>query len=318
MNFPVITEEQRLARLQIPEGPVRMVLDTDTYNEIDDQFAVIYSLLSGEKLQVEAFYAAPFYNEKSSGPSDGMHKSYEELVRIRELMKLPEHPPIYKGADMYMPGAGKPVMSEAAEDLIRRAQAATADDPLYVVAIGAITNVASAIIHEPSIIQNIVVVWLGGHALNWPHTREFNLKQDPHAARVILDCGAPLVLVPCMGVATHVTTTLSELRDYVRDTGPVGNYLYREFEETSADHKGHSRVIWDISTVAYLLDERYVESDVVRSPVLTEELVWSHDPARHSIRCVRYLYRDHIFKDLFTKLERFGKGYGYGKIGKMS
>ncbi|MBE0698068.1 MAG: nucleoside hydrolase, partial [Anaerolineaceae bacterium] len=40
-----------------------MVLDTDTYNEIDDQFAVVYALLSPEQLQVEALYAAPFTND---------------------------------------------------------------------------------------------------------------------------------------------------------------------------------------------------------------------------------------------------------------
>ncbi|GIQ69906.1 nucleoside hydrolase [Xylanibacillus composti] len=307
MNFPTITEEQRFARLQFPQGKVRMVLDTDTYNEIDDQFAVIYSLLSGEKLQVEAFYAAPFHNEKSSGPTDGMQRSYDELLRIRDLMKLPEHPPIYKGAERYMPGASEPVMSDAARDLIRRALDSSPEEPLYVVAIGAITNVASAIVQEPSIINNIVVVWLGGHALNWPDTREFNLKQDPHAARIILDSGVPLVLVPCMGVATHLTTTLSELRDYVKDTGPVGSYLYHSFEETAADHKGHSRVIWDISTIACLLDERYVESDFVHSPLLTEEITWGHDTTRHIIRCVRFLHRDRIFKDLFDKLEQFGK-----------
>ncbi len=51
-----------------------MVLDTDTFNEIDDQFAVIYALHSKERLQVEAFYAAPFHNELSSGPKDGMEK----------------------------------------------------------------------------------------------------------------------------------------------------------------------------------------------------------------------------------------------------
>ncbi len=310
MTYPTITEQQRFARLQYPKGKVRMILDTDTYNEIDDQFAVIYSLLAREKLQVEAFYAAPFFNEKSSGPADGMRRSYEELVRIRELMKLPEHPPIYYGAEAYMPGADEPVMSDAANDLIRRAHDSSPDDPLYVVAIGAITNVASAIVHDPSILENIVVVWLGGNSLQWPDTREFNLKQDPHAARILLDCGVPLVLVPCMGVATHLTTTLSELRDYVKDTGAIGRYLYETFEETSTDHKGHSRVIWDISTIAYLLDERFVESDLVHSPLLTDEITWDTDASRHTIRCVRYLHRDRIFKDLFGKLEQFGKQQG--------
>ncbi len=83
MLFPTIDRDVLLQRLEPPKGPVPMVLDTDTYNEIDDQFAVVYSLLS-EKMTVEAIYAAPFFNSRSSGPGDGMQKSYEEIVRLLE------------------------------------------------------------------------------------------------------------------------------------------------------------------------------------------------------------------------------------------
>ena len=60
-----------LARLSRPTGPVDVVLDTDTYNEIDDQFAVSYLICSAEKLHLQAIYAAPFFNEKSTGPANG-------------------------------------------------------------------------------------------------------------------------------------------------------------------------------------------------------------------------------------------------------
>ena len=73
------------------------------------------------------------------------------------------------------------------------------DQPLYVVAIGAITNVASALLMKPEIAEKIVLVWLGGHAWTWPDTREFNLIQDVAAARVVFGCGVPLVQLSCMG-----------------------------------------------------------------------------------------------------------------------
>ena len=95
-------------------------------------------------------------------------------------------------------------------DLVARGLGSPDDDPLYVVAIGAITNVASALLTEPALAGKIVVVWLGGHALTWPDTREFNLRQDVPAARVVLDCGVPLVLVPCMGVTSHLQTSVPE------------------------------------------------------------------------------------------------------------
>ena len=63
-----------LKRLEPPTDSIQMVLDTDTYNEIDDQFAVVYAMLS-EKISVQAIYAAPFHNSRSTGPGDGMEKA---------------------------------------------------------------------------------------------------------------------------------------------------------------------------------------------------------------------------------------------------
>ena len=54
-----MTKEQFLKNLLPPEGNVDVVLDTDTYNEVDDQFAIAYMLNSPE-LNPVAIYAAPF------------------------------------------------------------------------------------------------------------------------------------------------------------------------------------------------------------------------------------------------------------------
>ena len=45
MVFPELTNTERIERLQPPEGALRMVLDTDTYNEVDDQFALAFVTL---------------------------------------------------------------------------------------------------------------------------------------------------------------------------------------------------------------------------------------------------------------------------------
>ena len=57
MVFPMLTEARRLDRLTPPSGKVRMVLDTDAYNEVDDQFAVAHALLSPDQMAVEALDA---------------------------------------------------------------------------------------------------------------------------------------------------------------------------------------------------------------------------------------------------------------------
>src|SRR5690606_14880309 len=64
-----LSPEQRLARLAPVNQRVRVVLDTDTFNEVDDQFAVVHALLSPDTMNVEAIYAAPFKNALSTGPA---------------------------------------------------------------------------------------------------------------------------------------------------------------------------------------------------------------------------------------------------------
>ena len=80
-----MTNEQRIKNLAVPSGKVDVVLDTDAYNEIDDQFAFAYLLKSKEKANVTAIYAAPFHNTRSVGPLDGMEKSYDEILKLLEL-----------------------------------------------------------------------------------------------------------------------------------------------------------------------------------------------------------------------------------------
>jgi purine nucleosidase len=301
MPFPPIDETVRIKRLEPPTGPVHMVLDTDTYNEIDDQFAVAYSLLAPEKLKVEAFYAAPFFNKRSTGPEDGMEKSYEEILRVLERMGVSPEGLVFKGSRSYLPAKGQPVPSAAAEDLVRRALVPR-DEPLYVAAIGAITNVASAILMEPEIIRNIVVVWLGGQPLNWHTAREFNLQQDVPAVQTILDCGVPFVYIPCTNVAEHLTTTPAELAAHLAGHGPLADYLYQIVCDHSTDHFAWAKVIWDISTIAWLINSNWVPSVLTHAPLLTDQVTWSIDRSRHFIREAIHCNRNAIFRDLFRRV----------------
>lgn len=281
-------------------GPVRMVLDTDTYNEIDDQFAVVYALLSPEAMNVEAIYAAPFHNSRSSGPADGMEKSYTEILRLLELMGVPHEGLVLKGSNRFMEAPDRPVESAAAADLVARAK--HGEPPLYVAAIGAITNVASALLLDPAIAKRIVVVWLGGQGLHWRDTREFNLGQDLHAARYVLDCGVPLVRIPCYTAASHLLTTLPELERYVAGRGRIGDYLVDIFRSYTEDHFGYAKEIWDIATIAWLVNPDWVPTETVTSPILFDDMTWAFDASRHTIHNATYANRNAIFRDLFTKL----------------
>jgi inosine-uridine nucleoside N-ribohydrolase len=320
MNFPQISNSTRLERLQPSQGKVRTVIDTDTYNEIDDQFALVYALLSPEQLAVEALYAAPFFNSRASSPGNGMEKSYDEILTLLGRLNISGENFAYRGSNGFLADYENPYDNEAVRDLIDRAM--NSSEPLYVIAIGALTNIASAILIEPKIIEKIIVVWLGGNALHWPHTKEFNLSGDVLAARLVLDCGVPLILIPCQGVTTHLTSTVPEIDLYVQGKGAIGDYLAETFKGYSDDHFAWSKEIWDVVAIAYLLNADWIPSYIVSSPMITQEtagdvvnhkpddwrkheLRWSFDHSRHQIRCAYHVHRDPIFRDLFTKLDQW-------------
>lgn len=303
-EFPAVSESRRIEMLKPPGNkPVRMVLDTDTGNEIDDQFALVYALISPE-LNVQAVYAAPFTNSRSSGPADGMEKSYEEILRI--LSRLDKSPEgfAFKGSSHYLTDMKNPERSPAALDLVARASKSSPEDPLYVAAVGAITNVANAILIDPAIIRNIVVVWLGGNGHNWPHQREFNFRQDLNASRTIFDCGVPFVQLPCTPVVTHFATTVPEMERYIGGRGAIGDYLLKIFKEYRKDHFAWSKVLWDMTAVAWLINDKWLPSDLVHSPIVTDNCTFSFDQSRHLIRTVNFVQRDPIFGDFFTKLDK--------------
>ncbi|CAA9537091.1 MAG: Inosine-uridine preferring nucleoside hydrolase [uncultured Thermoleophilia bacterium] len=286
-------------RLEHPAGVLRVVVDTDTDNEIDDQFAVAYALLSPERLRVEALYAAPFHNERSVGPEDGMVRSYDELRRVVERVGGHDGP-VLRGSRRLLPDAVTPVESDAAHDLVERA--AAEDGPLYVVAIGAVTNVASALLLDPSIRERMVVVWLGGNPTTWHTAAEFNLAGDVAASRVLFDSGVPLVHVPCLNVAEHLRTSQAELDRFVRPCGAVGAFLAENFDAYVPDRFAATRPIWDLAPLAWLVDAAWVPTVVRSSPILTSELTWSIDPRRHPMREAIGVDRDRVFADLFRKL----------------
>lgn len=304
MNFPQIPESKRVERLEPPKHEVRIVLDTDTYNEVDDQFAIIHALLSPEKLAVEAIYAAPFFNSRSQGPADGMERSYAEILRLLDLMNwLPAEDFVLRGSTAYLDAERKPQENDAVRNLVERGLSATEEEPLYVAAIGAITNVASALLLEPQLVENVVVVWLGGHALHWPHTREFNLQQDVRAAQVIFDSGVPLIQIPCMGVTSHLHTTIPELDAHVAGRNELGDYLVETVKGYHDEHVGWSKQIWDIAATAFVINSSWTPSHLIHSPILTDQMTWSTDHGRHLIRYVHSIDRDEIFRDFFAKLE---------------
>lgn len=202
------------ARLEPPEGPVRLVIDTDTHNEIDDQFALTWALGSRDVLEIEAVPAAPYsfahhrepllraYDEimrgqddqaeevavvgsygrwarnlmaagtdprdlSFVGPDEGMELSYREIRTVFELLDADPTGLVHRGSRGYLPAPDTPLESDAARVIIDRAMSGD-ERPLYVAAMGALTNIASAMLIEPRIIERIVVVWTSSYPSHSP------------------------------------------------------------------------------------------------------------------------------------------------------
>lgn len=295
------------------DRPVPIVLDTDTFNEIDDQFAVIYALLAKDKVEVRGITAAPFFNENSSGPADGMERSYREIVKITRLLGMEGQVPVRRGAENFITPEGRPVDSEAAQLIISEAEAARGrGEKLFVCAIAAITNVASALLLRPDIAGDLVVVWLGGNERSEPEPREFNLQGDVQASRVIFESGCHFIQYPCFRVVSELVCHLDFLKEELKDCGEVGKYLIDIFTGHLRKHGNgdlsRGKVIWDIVTIAFFCVPEATKWRIAPRPHLGEDFVYTDDPANPKrMKIATKIDREMILRDLFGRIRRFCK-----------
>ena len=326
VTFPPLDLALRLARLQPPAGRVPVIIDTDTANEIDDQFALAWAALAPERIELLAVLAEPFsfgHRRAALGrelkdpapfnpPGVGMARSHAEALRILALLPGCAGIPVLRGSAGYLASADRPHDSEAARHLVACAMAQSDDAPLVVLALGCVTNIASALLMEPRLVQRLVVVWTSGWPSHAPHVNaSLNLEQDVHATRVLLDSGVPLVYLPGFHVGAQLRLSLPEVERWVKGQGAIGDALHHLFTHNPLwelqgidSFFAHSWVMWDLICVAWLLNADWVPSTVVPTPRLGNDLRWVHDPQRPLMREGHGVRRDAIFVDFLGRLAR--------------
>ena len=131
------------------------------------------------------------------------------------------------------------------------------------------------------------------------------MQQDKAAANVILDSGVPFVQYPCMGVVSQFTTTVPEMEHYLKGHNDISEYLLKIFKDYHVDHFAWSKVIWDMTAIAYLINSDWTPSQLVHAPRITSLNTYSFDNNRHLIRMAYHIHRDAIFKDFFNKIQSF-------------
>lgn len=301
-----MTEAERISKLEPPKGKISMVIDSDTACEVDDQFAISYAVRAAQagELILEAICAEEFSNPPIT-VEQGQELSYQEILRVLDLLEAPEYKKIvYRGAAGKM-GSGEPLDSPAARKIVELAMQPDRTEPLYVVGIGAATNIALALQMEPRIIEKIVVIWLGGNSIHWPHVVEFNACQDETATRYLLDSGVPLVMLPAYNAIAGLITSIPELEYYLYGKSKIGTYLVdivKSYRKKYDPNCAWSKVIWDVAGVAYLLHPEWFQTCLVHTPIMTTDRHWASDSRRPMMRVCEYVQRDYIFHDVFGKL----------------
>ena len=348
--------------LEPPRGPVRMLLDTDTANEIDDQFALAWALLSEDRIKVEGVTAEPYsfqhhrpellradaiingggprdkeevslvgqYRSWVEGlrglgkdpadlafvpPDEGMERSYAEILTVYEKLGQDPGNLVFRGSPGYLTSFDEPIRSHATDHIIERALA-PAELPLYLTAIGCITNIASAMLLAPEMIKNVVVVWTSAYPSNshLNNAPSLNLVQDKLASQLLFECGVAHVYLPGFHVGAQLKISLPEMQKWVRGKGAIGDYLYHLFTHNPIhEQRGttgiewRTWIVWDMINIAWLINPDWVPSDIRPSPRLGDDLYWQHHGERHPMREAHDVNRDAIFYDLYEKLDRAPK-----------
>ena len=296
-----MTLEQILADIR-SERRKKVILDTDTYNEIDDQYALTYCYLA-DSIDLLAVTAAPFHNEKSTGFEDGMVKSYNEIRRVLDMIDPDYTTPVYEGSRTTIEVSGGPVDSPAAHAIIDIVK--NSDEIVYVLAIGAISNVASALMMDPSIKENMAVIWLGGNQLDSDNLGEFNLVQDFTGGQILLNSGVPLLLCPAWFVTCVLTTNIELTRDLMGHS-KVCDYLAGITEQTwraAGENPGWVRTIWDIGAPAIIDNPDCAEIEIVPTPIFTDQRVYAFDSTRHKMLYLRSIDREKVYDSTWKILK---------------
>ena len=200
-----------MLRFDVKESKkLRVIIDTDTACEADDPFAIAYALMS-PKLIVKAIVAEHFARPGS------MEKSFEAARKVTQAMGSAV--PVLHGEEGPEGTGG---ISEGVETMIREARTEESR-PLFILCMGALTNVDRALREAPDIAQAVTIVTIGGHGyetspIPW---REFNFGNDVAAANRVLQSGAEVWQIPADVYGT-IRVGLAELQEQVMPYGAIG------------------------------------------------------------------------------------------------
>ena len=281
------------------EDRINIILDTDTYNECDDQFALSYLIKSKKLFNIEAITVAPYsHTKRDVKVIDGQELSYNEILKICNWLNFETNNKVFKGSMDYIQN-GYDKINDAVNKII---EIALKNNKTYILGIGAITNIALAIKKEPKIVNKIEIVWLGGNELGYEDNLEYNFRQDVEAVKIVFESKVKLTILPCKKIVSELRIDINTLKKYLENKSELCKYLIERFYNDGYHGIQESRVIWDIAVIAYMINKNWFETKQISCPNIRKDTSYEVTDNRHSITFVTKLDRDKIYKDLFEKL----------------
>jgi inosine-uridine nucleoside N-ribohydrolase len=242
-----------------------------------------------------------------------MQESREEIDLLLQLMDRVGDVPVADGAATALSDPTTPVDSPGAQLIIEESKKASAQDPLFVAFLGPLTDMASAILLDPGIVDRpVVVVWIGGMAhgdLDASYDGiEFNLRNDIPAANVVFDSGIQLWQVPA-NVYSAVSVSYTELDERIGGTSKLADYLIRQLVEWNATWHPEpieSRSLGDSPAISLILNPRGGSFRTVPAPRFDQQGTYIPGSG-HPVRVCESVDVRFLLEDMFAKIRKFGR-----------
>ncbi len=253
--------------VQAQSEKIRIIIDADTGNEVDDLFAISRALIAPE-FEVVGLNSTQWQNSHWA-VDNTLENSHRLNVRILSYLGLGSiaHP---RGSHYRLYDWGQDVAqhSAAAYHIIREAHQSTPENKLTVFALGALTNVASALLIDPAIAPKMRLYCLGTsydfEQKFWKKT-DFNCLMDPHAINVVMDQENLELHITPVNIAADMNMTRERLNENFKGRDDLRGFLYDRWMN-HMDSGYNSRVIWDLVPFYFLLQPGWMEEVMIETP----------------------------------------------------
>ncbi len=249
------------------QSKIPVIIDADTGNEVDDLYAIVRCLID-PKFEVLGLSSCHWQYSHWATPNtlEDSHRLNVLLLSYLNKSDIP-HP---RGAHFRLYDWGQDIAqhSAAAYHIIDQAHKMPAGEKLTVITLGATTNIASALLIDPAIVDKIKV-YLLGTTYNFEtgiwKKADFNCINDIHAINVLLDTRGLELHIMAANVAAALQFDFKELQQKFSGKHPLLEFLYQRWFN-HIDSGRYARVIWDLSVIEALLHPEYATEITVRTP----------------------------------------------------